>query len=296
MNARRPTRACRVTSAPQLGPMNDDVTSDSGTSYASARAVVTARESACSSWSVCTRTPSPPTIVTCRSRRARRIPRRRSPAAASAFSTPAIWNCEPPRNSMLKLTAAEDRHEYREQQQHGDDRVPLLAAADEVERALARVEVVSECGEPVGHQDSLPSLVPLPLLVPLPTPAVALRSAMVCRFSASLRARGDLVRGHGDGLAEFRASAVHRAERIGVEARPWVSAREELRLCEQLQHRMREQDHDDHVDDRGETERVREAAHAADREDEQHDRREQVRWPSTRAPCGRLASSRPRRR
>ena len=40
---------------------------------------------------------------------------------------------------------------------------------------------------------------------------------------------------------------------------------------------MGEQDHDDHVDDRGESERVREALHAADREDEQHDRRKQVR-------------------
>ena len=55
--------------------------------------------------------------------------------------------------------AASTGIEHREDDQHARDRVPLLAAADEVERALARVEVVAECGEPVGHQDSLPSLV-----------------------------------------------------------------------------------------------------------------------------------------
>jgi hypothetical protein len=65
---------------------------------------VTARESSCSSWSVCTRTPSPPTIVTWATASGTTDATASIAGCDSAFSTPAIWNCDPPRNSMLRLT------------------------------------------------------------------------------------------------------------------------------------------------------------------------------------------------
>jgi hypothetical protein len=103
MKAKSPRTACRVTSAPQLAPMNDEVTSLRSTSYASARAITSSSASACSSCSVCTRTPESPTTVT----RAE-VPGAISSTAAAAGSCDAsatfvIWNCEPPRNSMPKL-------------------------------------------------------------------------------------------------------------------------------------------------------------------------------------------------
>ena len=143
---------------------------------------MTARESACSSWSVCTRTPVAADD--------RHVHGRVGHDGFDGVDRQLLLGVLDARDLELRAPAeldaevdpAEDRHEHREQEQHGDDRVPLLAAADEVERALARVEVVSECGEPVGHQDSLPSLVPLPLSVPA---ADARRRPCVLQWSAA---------------------------------------------------------------------------------------------------------------
>src|SRR6187431_2351987 len=67
VNARkitRPHRDWRVTSAPQLGPMNEAVTSLDSTLYASARATLTCRVSSALIWSVWTRIVSVPIVVT----------------------------------------------------------------------------------------------------------------------------------------------------------------------------------------------------------------------------------------
>ena len=66
------------------------------------------------------------------------------------------------------------------------------------------------------------------------------------------------------------------AEATRVEAGEAVALAEELRPREQLHDRVREQEHDDDVDEGGQSEREGEAAHAADGEDVQHDRREEV--------------------
>ena len=188
-------------------------------------------------------------------------------------------NWDPPRNSMPKLKPSaklppprDERHEDRREHHEGGDAQPDPSFADERDRTRAGVEVVSEPLESAElHLESFP-------LAPVDS---AGRFRQFCRLALGdglsalrLAARSGAARLHGG--AELGAAAVDRSERRRIEPAERMPAGEEPRGGEQLQHRVSEQDDDQHVDHGGEPERDGEALHVADRQDEQDDRGEQV--------------------
>ncbi len=176
-----PRIAWASTSAPHVAPMYVEATWSSETSYAFARASCTwvvSRSVSCSVW---TRMPSWPTCET------RGMPSARSTRRSASRSTgrsTRVRDRELGAAGELDaelVPAAEPRHGEGHHDRDDRDEVPRLASADDVVRALARVEVAAELAE-AGHQSSFPSGV-----VPSCAPEAcwAFRSAIVWRRWAS---------------------------------------------------------------------------------------------------------------
>ena len=183
-----------------------------------------------------------------------------------------------------ELDGPEERHQRRADHEDRCDQEPEAAAADEGEGRLAGVEVVSDLAH--GAHQSSPSWVVVPGFesVSLSVAAASLGLLALGDRLAALRltaglgdpAPGRGGRGRRDRGAELRAAAVDGAEGDRVEARERMPRAEELRARQQLQHRVGEQDEDQHVDGGGETEREREALHRGVGQDVQHDGGEDV--------------------
>ena len=232
----RPHSDCRVTSAPQLGPMNEDGDfADSGTSYASARAIVTCASLGSSAG---------------RSARGRRV-RRRSSTLVSASGTTECdgigrelligrsrhrrsVNCDPPRNSMLRTGCGRnERHERRaDHEDRGDDEPQSGGAPTKGNERLAGVEVVAELAHGAHQVSFLRVVAGLPVSGDLAArPACAPRSSGGARPPRELDARRSAASGDCDGRAELSAAAVDRAERVRIEPRERLPSTEELRAA-----------------------------------------------------------------
>src|SRR5450759_2296265 len=85
----------------------------------------------------------------------------------------------------------------------------------------------------------------------------------------------DLLPGYDRPADDSGRAIVRRTDVAGVQSGATLTGAEERGLDEQGEHGLREEEDDDQVENRGQTEREREALHASQRKDEQHNRAEQ---------------------